>query len=103
VKDASWKTSADYTLAITNPIFVDCDGDGKYNSPRATALALIEKIKPLSIASIEKTLESVDPATGVQLIAEAKTRLPASELEAWKQLVAKLSGRGDFYARFASK
>jgi hypothetical protein len=102
VKDASWKTAADYTLAITNPIFVDGDGDGKYSSPHETALALLQQMNPVSIGSIEKAIAEVDSGIGVQLLSDAKSRLPAGERKAWEELVVKLSERGDFYSAFLS-
>ncbi len=34
-----WPMLNDYTLAATNPIYLDGDGDGKYSSPRAIAEA----------------------------------------------------------------
>ncbi len=34
-----WPVLNDYTLAATNPILLDGDGDGRYSSPRATAEA----------------------------------------------------------------
>lgn len=100
VKDPSWKTAAGYTLAITNPIFVDCDGNGKYSSPHETALTLLERIKPLSMEGLQKTIETVDSGIGVQLLSEAKSRIPNSELDSWKHLVEKLSERGDFFLAY---
>ena len=100
VKDPSWKTAADYTLAITNPIFVDCDGDGKYASPHETALTLLERIKPLSVEGLQKAIETVDSGIGVQLLWEAKSQLPNGELDSWKHLVEKLSERGDFFLAY---
>ena len=35
-----WPLTNDYTLAATNPVYVDWSGDGSYQSPRATAAAL---------------------------------------------------------------
>ena len=32
----------DYTLAATNPVFLDVDGDGAYSNPRVTAQAMLE-------------------------------------------------------------
>lgn len=37
----AWPLLNDYTLAATNPVFLDDDGDGRYSSPRATAAALL--------------------------------------------------------------
>ena len=54
-----WTTFGKATQAITNPIFLDRDGDGKYSAPRVTAKRLIaayrkqhEKLTP----SLQKKL-----------------------------------------------
>jgi hypothetical protein len=39
----SWRTKETYTLAATNPIFLDADGDGRYASPRETARVLLAR------------------------------------------------------------
>src|SRR5690606_390574 len=38
----SWRTKEKFTLAATNPIFLDADGDGRYTHPRAQALARLQ-------------------------------------------------------------
>ncbi len=45
-----WPTEENYTLAATNPVFLDADRDGIYRSPRETAQSLL--------AGTEKNLES---------------------------------------------
>jgi len=37
-----WPALNDYTLAATNPVFLDGDLDGRYSSPRETAQGLLE-------------------------------------------------------------
>lgn len=37
VSHPSWRTTEKFTLAATNPIFLDADGDRKYSSPREQA------------------------------------------------------------------
>jgi len=102
VKDASWKTAADYTLAVTNPIFIDADGDGKYSSPHETAVALLQKINPLTLENLEKAVAEVDAATGVQMMAEARARLAPAQLESWGQLLEKLSEKSDWFLAYRS-
>jgi hypothetical protein len=99
--DPAWPTYAKYTLAVTNPIFIDADKDGKYRSPRETALALIDKLAPLSARSVESALDDVDPAIGVQLLSEAKLRLPATQLDAWAVIVRKAALRNELFALYA--
>lgn len=95
VKDPSWATIAKYTLTVTNPIFIDADQDGKYASPRDTALRLLEKQNTLP--KIETALAQVDEAIGVQLISEAKLRFPAAQLDAWTKLLEKLARKHDLF------
>ncbi len=38
-----WRTRHNYTLAATNPIYLDVDGDGIYRSPRETAARLLKE------------------------------------------------------------
>lgn len=97
VKDAAWTTIADFTMAATNPIFVDADGDGKYQPLRATAKARIDEVKPLNLAGVEKIVRAADAALGVQLLAEARLRLPASDLESWSKLVDDLEEKHALY------
>ena len=91
VKNPSWKTMADFTLAVTNPIFIDTDGDGKYTNPHATALALLDKIQPLTMPSLEKSIKTLEPSTAIQLLSEAKLRINASDLPACESLIEKLA------------
>lgn len=57
-----WTTFGKATQAITNPIFLDRNGDGKYSAPRATAKRLIADFrnqhKKLTPALQKKLLES---------------------------------------------
>jgi hypothetical protein len=102
IKDPSWKTFHDYTSAITNPIWIDADGDGKYTAPRQTALTTLDNAGPLSAAKIETLLADIDPAIGVQIMAEAKLRLPVKELPAWNRLLEKMALKDDLYLFYKS-
>lgn len=97
IKDASWKTLQDYTLAVTNPVYVDSDGDGKYSPARETALRMLEKMGTPSLAKIESAVAEVDAAVGVQLMAEARLRLSGSQLGDWEKLLEKLALKHDMF------
>jgi hypothetical protein len=102
VKDPSWKTLHDYTLAVTNPVFIDVDGDGKFSSAHDTAVAQLKKLEPLSVAKIESAIAGVDDAVGVQMMAQAKLQLPAKELEHWNRLLDKLASQHELYQFYRS-
>ena len=91
VKDPSWKTMADFTLAVTNPIFIDADRDGKYTNPHETALALLDKIQSPTISAVEKSIENLEPSTAIQLLSEAKLRINASDVSTCESLIEKLA------------
>ncbi|HUS34736.1 MAG TPA: CehA/McbA family metallohydrolase, partial [Verrucomicrobiae bacterium] len=103
VKDPSWKTMADFTLAVTNPVFVDGDNDGKYSSPRDTALAILDKTSSLIIAAIEKALASVDSAIGAQLLSESKLRIPAADLGRFDEFLTSLAKTNSAYEFYRSQ
>jgi hypothetical protein len=90
VKDPAWKTMADFTLAVTNPIFIDADGDGKYSSPRDTALAFLKKIEPLSLDSIAKGIEKLDTAIAIQILSAVKLRIASADVPAIDAMIEKL-------------
>jgi hypothetical protein len=97
VKDPSWPTYANYTFAVTNPIFIDADKDGKYRSPRETAVALLAKMKPFSLAKVQRAIETVDAAIAVQILTETKLRLPAGQIKDWNNLVEKLPAGNEIF------
>ena len=91
VKDPAWKTMADFTLAVTNPIFIDVDRDGKYRSPHETAMELLKKIEPLEVDSLEKAVEKLDAATAIQILSEARLRIAAADLPAMEAMIEKFA------------
>lgn len=103
VKDPSWKTMADFTLAVANPIFVDGDGDGKYSNPRETALALLEKTNPLNIAAIEKAVAGVDSSIGAQLLSESKLRIATTDLSKFDEFLTSLAKTNSHYEFYRSQ
>ena len=71
VGGAFWPQINDYTLAATNPMFFDVDGDGVCTNPRALATALLAKsgTEPAAVAGL---LEQVDSAVAVQLLRQVR-------------------------------
>lgn len=63
IEGRHWPALNDYTLAATNPIYLDRDGDGRYTPPRATAEGLLAEhgSDPATVAELMKTTdETVD-------------------------------------------
>jgi hypothetical protein len=62
-----WPQLNDYTLAATNPVQLDVDGDGRFASPRALATALVER-RGTGAEAVTAMLAEVDSATAVQVL-----------------------------------
>jgi hypothetical protein len=62
-----WPQINDYTLAATNPVFLDCDGDGAFSSPRETARRMLAEggSDPEALALL---LERCDEAVALQAL-----------------------------------
>jgi len=84
VTHPGWKTYENYTLAATNPIYLDADGDGRYASPREEALARLGRVSPV-LGEVKKLIQSTDPALAVQIATNARGRLRASEVESLRE------------------
>jgi hypothetical protein len=74
VKHAGRKTLNDYTLAATNPVFLDVNRDARYNSPRESAQRIYASTGG-DVDALLHTLEVVPPPIGVQMLALAHPRL----------------------------
>ena len=86
----SWKTDEDFTLAATNPIFLDANGDGQYSSPRATARQLLAKVGT-SLNARWEAVENADDALAVQMVSLMAESSSAEDLPAIEQRIAKAS------------
>ena len=67
VKLPCWTTELQSTVAITNPVWLDADGDGRCDSPRALAKGLLEK-HGAAIPALAAAIAEVDDAVGFQLL-----------------------------------
>ena len=92
-----WPQLNDYTLAATNPVFIDRDGSGSYEHPRALAARLLGALStpelPLRtlLGRVERAAASVDRAVAAQLIRAARLET----LERVEQQFAELHGELD--------
>jgi hypothetical protein len=62
-----WPQVNDYTLAATNPVFLDVDGDGKFSPPREVARARLDAAG-IGPAALERALEGCDEAVALQVL-----------------------------------
>ncbi len=84
VDHPSWTTREKFTLAVTNPVFLDADGDGQYSSPHAQALAALERAGDSFEAQWAAARATEDDAVAIQMLSLMRDRVPAglrSELE----------------------
>jgi hypothetical protein len=78
VSHPSWPTSEKFTLAATNPVFLDADGDGKYTSPRELAL---EKLRRAGISTDHQweAVAEADDVIAVQMLSLMREHWPEQE------------------------
>lgn len=96
--EGAWRYSLMPGLVLmTNPVWIDVDGDGKYTSPAATAKlhldeVVIDSVKGPQIHTLAGLLSTCDSAIAVQVMAQAKQRWGADYPDKLK-LIASLSSR----------
>ena len=90
VKHRGWKTLNDYTLAATNPVFLDVNGDGKYNSPRESAQRIYGSLGG-DVDALMNTLEIVPAPVGVQILALAHDRFQGLDLARLNEAIKRLA------------
>lgn len=79
VTEKCWATQQPYTIASSNPIYLDSNNDGRYQSPRETALALVLKTRDFD-AQWQEVLQA-DDGVAVQMLsrihesADSKTKV----------------------------
>ncbi|MCB9883366.1 MAG: CehA/McbA family metallohydrolase [Planctomycetes bacterium] len=75
IREPFWKTLNGYTLAATNPVWLDVDGTPGYSNPLATAEQLLARVgkKPERVA---KALARVDDAVAIQALSLVRTSFP---------------------------
>jgi hypothetical protein len=67
ITEPFWTTLARFTAAVVNPLYVDGDGDGKYQSPRETARQILAATDGTLPAVWEK-LDRADDALAGQML-----------------------------------
>ncbi len=75
VNERFWKIEAPYSMAATNPVWLDVDHNGKYESPRTIAERLVGRVG-LHAKELGAALVDQDDAVAVQALAVVRRKLP---------------------------
>lgn len=94
-----WKTLNDYTLAATNPVFLDVGSDGTYSSPRASAERTLQSLGQ-DVEALVFTLDVVPAFLGVQVVALASERWSREQLIPLEPVLRRLAETSPEYARY---
>ncbi len=78
VSHPSWTTKDRWTMAATNPIFLDADGDGQYSSPHALALAALQRAGESPDQQWQATT-AADDVVAIQMLSLLRERWPEQE------------------------
>ncbi len=71
VKEPCWTTYENYTLAATNPLYLDVDGDGRYTNPRETARALLGRFEG-DTSKLRNLMNKTDEVIALQMMSLAR-------------------------------
>lgn len=96
VKEAYWKTDWDSTLAATNPVYLDADGDGKYRSPREQAASRMKALGK-DPAKFAAALATIDVVVGVQLADLARGHLEKEGVGRVRKALEKRAAKEPLY------
>ncbi|MCI0534557.1 MAG: CehA/McbA family metallohydrolase, partial [Verrucomicrobiales bacterium] len=81
VKEPCWPTYENYTLAATNPVYLDVDGDRQYSSPRQIARDMLGKFDG-DMKRLRKLMNQTDDVIALQMMSLAR----ADALERFNEL-----------------
>lgn len=74
VKDPCWRTMKPYTMAATNPVWLDVDGDGEFRGPHAQARRLVDRYAG-ELDSLAEAMRRFDRSTQLQVMALMRARV----------------------------
>lgn len=75
IDEPFWPMHNDYTLAVTNPVFADVDGDGQWASPRAIAAARHQADSSRGHVPQAAELKTLDGPTAIHYLTFEAERL----------------------------
>ena len=94
-----WKTLNDYTLAATNPVFLDVNGDASYRSPRESAQRVLASLEG-DLEAMINTLDVIPPYLGVQVLALGHQNFKGKDLERLDAALKALAEREPTYSLY---
>ena len=99
VEGAYWKTKDPYTMAATNPIYIDADGDKNYFSPKKLAEDWIKENK-VNFVKLEDQIKLLEPQVGVQVIDILFRKAERESLGFLNKILKKLSLKSKLFKRY---
>ncbi|MDX1564826.1 MAG: CehA/McbA family metallohydrolase [Phycisphaeraceae bacterium] len=99
VRGPYWRTDWPITFAATNPIWLDADGNGTYDSPRKTAAKKLAAIGD-DLEALGKALVTEDPVIGVQMLSLRRKSLGEKNEDRLKPLLKKLAPTHKLYETY---
>ncbi len=94
-----WPTLAHFTAAVTNPLYVDGDGDGRYQSPRETARGMLARTDG-GLESAWRLVEDADDALAGQMLGLLAGGKDAAFLRQLESRARAAAGTRELYASF---
>lgn len=94
-----WKTLGNYTAAVTNPLYLDGDGDGRYQSPRDTARKLLAATDG-TLSTAWAAIEKADDALAGQMLGLLYTGRDANFVRQLDARVRIAAAKRPLYALF---
>jgi hypothetical protein len=99
VHEPCWPVEENYTLAGTNPVFLDADGDGTYKSPRASASTLLAHAGNNADKQWE-VLSRVDDGIASQMLDLIYEAADPQVKQAWNDRLQKASSERPLFREF---
>lgn len=100
VTHPTWRTREKFTLAATNPIFLDADGDSNYTPPRETARALLKQAGGSLTAQWDAAMKA-DEVIGVQMVSLIRQGASGESLADLDQRIRKAAAQRPLLEEFS--
>jgi hypothetical protein len=99
IEHPSWRTAEKFTLAATNPVYLDSDGDGAYSSPRETARVRLAGAKG-GLEGQWEAIKRADDPVAVQMAALLSENVSGEELVRLQQHIREAARERPVFREF---